>query len=204
MHQPDAASHRFAVGIPERAHHGGGPIRVRRNRFRTEQHIEQCFSDEAVRSRQAIDQRQWIRLRPPLATTDRSERRGDGDQAPQSGRLAGRQGDAHMPTPRIADPIHRRGDTEPIQHLAGGFPAVIEREVAMYGPAAAVSGTVDCHHASVRTECVYQRTPTARIDPQAVPQHGRRARAGLTNIELPEARGHRTGICDARVHGGPT
>src|SRR6516162_1016989 len=117
--------------------------------------------------------------------------------------LTDRQCDAHVPTPRIADPIHRLGDTEPIEHLAGGFRAVFEREVATYWTAAAVSRPVDRHHAPQHPERVYQWTPTARIDPQAVPQHGRRARAGLLNMQLPDARGHRTGIGDVRVHGDP-
>ena len=84
-----------------------------------------------------------------------------------------------MPAPRIAHPIHRLGDTELIEHLAGGCRAFIEGEVAVYWTAAAVSGTLDRHNVPVRAERVYQRTPAARIDPQAVPQHRRRARAGL-------------------------
>ena len=85
--------------------------------------------------------------------------------------LVGRKGDAHMPAPGVADPIHRLGDSELIEHLHGGCRAVIESEVSAYRTAAAIAGTVDRHHAPVLRERVYEGTPTARIDPQAVPQH---------------------------------
>ncbi|MCI4674803.1 hypothetical protein [Candidatus Mycolicibacterium alkanivorans] len=135
-------------------HELGGPHGLCRNRFGTEQHIEQHFGDEAVRARQAVEQCQWIRLRPALATADRGEGCGDGHQAAQSAWLADRQRDAHMPAPRIAHSIHRLGDTEVIEHLAGGLRAFIECEVAVYRTAAAVSGTVDCHNVPVRGERV--------------------------------------------------
>jgi hypothetical protein len=71
MHVSDGPSYRFAVEIPKGAHHLRGPNRLSRDRFGAEQRIEHRFGDEAVRARKAVDQREWIRLRPPLATADR-------------------------------------------------------------------------------------------------------------------------------------
>jgi hypothetical protein len=73
----------------------------------------------------------------------------------------------------------------------------------MYWTAAAVSWTVDHYHAPVRGERMYQRTPTARIDPEAVPQHGWRPRADLRNTQPPEAGGHQAGLGLVRDHVDP-
>lgn len=77
VHESDGPSYRLPIGIFKGAYHLRGPVRLCRNGIGEEQRIEQCFGDEAVGSHETVDQREGIRFRPPLATTDRSERCGD-------------------------------------------------------------------------------------------------------------------------------
>ena len=70
MHESDSAPYRFAVCRPEGALHFRDPIRVCRNRFGVVG-IEQHLGEQGVRAQQAVEQREWIGLRPALAATDR-------------------------------------------------------------------------------------------------------------------------------------
>src|SRR5690349_12379194 len=88
-----------------------------------------------------------------------------------------------VPTPSVAGPVHRLGDTERIEHLLGRPGALLEVIPAVRVAALTVPRACDQNQPAIPCQLSSHTLPALLVGEQAVPQNDRRTAPGGRDLE---------------------